>query len=97
MVIWNFHIKELVPKLKGLIMHTNQHTYPPHGSYAACNTYKVDLDHIYFTYNYNGLYITVYDIQHNHEVSYTRAYAIPKHTLQDLRDYLNFEKKRAKL
>jgi hypothetical protein len=52
-----------------------------------------DLDHIYFTYNYNGLYITVYDIQHNHEVSYTRAYAIPKHTLQDLRDYLNFEKR----
>ena len=36
-----------------------------------------DLDHIYFTYNYNGLYITIYDIQHNHEVSYTRAYAIP--------------------
>ena len=40
-----------------------------------------------------GLYITVYDIQHNHEVSYTRAFAIPKHTLQDLRDYLNFEKR----
>ena len=58
---------------------------------------RFDLVHIYFTYNY--MVCTSQYTKSNTIMSflYTGFYATPKQTLQDLRDYLKFWKKRVEL